>query len=171
MTDADRAAILARLAEGRAALLASVAGLSEAEAAAAPAEGCWSVIGNIEHLAIVETNMLRRIEQATPIEGESKPGREDDLFKGVQLRERKLTAPPQARPVGLCATLADALAHFEEARARTIAFIQTCDCDLRLLQMTHPLLGPATAMEVIHILAAHPIRHAGQIGELRGAAR
>jgi DinB superfamily len=170
MPPADRADILAKLDVGRAALLASVAGLSDAEAVAKPAEGRWSAIDNIEQLAIVEANMLRGIERALPIEGESKPGREFDLFQRVQVRDRKLSAPVQAQPVGRCGTLAAALEQFDQARARTIAFIQTCDRDLRQCPMSHPLLGPATAMEIIYLVAAHPIRHAAQIRELRGQA-
>src|SRR5215475_13765231 len=154
MTPADRAELLDRLTQGREALLASVASLSDVEAAAVPASGCWSAIGNIEHLAIVETNMLRLIQNATPMEGEPKPGREQDLFQKVPLRERNLSAPPQAQPTGECATLGAALEKFEKARAHTVAFVETCDRELRLYQTTHPLLGPATAMEVINIVAA-----------------
>jgi uncharacterized damage-inducible protein DinB len=168
MTAADRADILTKLSTGRDALLASVEGLSEADAIASPAPGQWSIVDNIEHLAIVETNLLRNIEQASPLEGESRPGREQAIFEGTQSRERKLHAPPQARPAGRCSDLSAALKMFDESRTRTVQFVESCGDDLRLRMTKHPLLGPVTGLECISLIAAHPIRHAKQILEIRG---
>jgi hypothetical protein len=167
MTSTERVEILAKLAAGREALLASLQGLSDTEAAARPAPDRWSAIGNVEHLAIVETNMLRLLQSAQPSGGEPQPGRENDMFVMVQNRDRKISAPPQAQPAGECETLAAALQRFEAARSRTIAYLEACDRELRLCTMNHPLAGPITGMECIHIMAAHPIRHAAQIRELR----
>jgi len=169
MTPSVRADLLAKLEAGRNELLASVQGMSEEEAAAHE-EGRWSAIGNIEHLAVSEAHLLSRIREAVPVEGEAVPGREGALFEGLKRRTRMVNAPAQAHPSGECRTLAEAMARFEAARGRTVAFVESCESDLRLCSTTHPLLGPITGMECIHMIAAHPFRHAAQIRELRGIA-
>ena len=167
MTTTDRTGLLAKLEAGRTELLASIDGLSDAEAGMKPSEDRWSAIGNIEHLAIVEAHLLGRIREASVIEGESVPGREAAIFELVRIRTTKLSAPPQAHPTGACATLVAAMEKFDRARSQTVAFVESCDYDLRLRSTTHPLLGPLTGLECIHTIAGHAFRHAAQIRELR----
>src|SRR3979490_1973494 len=100
MTAADRADLLAKFEAGRNELLASVDGLSDAEAAAKPAEDRWSALGNIEHLAIVETLLLRRIQEASPVDAEPVPGREAMIFERIKIRTTKASAPAAAQPTG-----------------------------------------------------------------------
>ena len=167
MTPTDRADLLARLEAGRAELLASIEGMTDTEAAAAPANGRWSAIANIEHLALVEANLMRGIQSATIVEGESVPGREAGIFEAVRRRQRKFSAPPAAQPTGECQTLAEAISKFDGVRSGTTAYVEGCDRDLRLCPTTHPLMGPLTAMECLYLIAGHPFRHAAQIRELR----
>ena len=167
MTPADRADLLAKLEAGRTELLASIDGLSDTDAAAKPAEDRWSAIGNIEHLAIVETNLLRRIQDASPIEAEPVPGREAVIFERMKMRTPKMSAPTAAQPTGACDTLTAAMGRFDAARGQTVAFLDSCDRDLRRCSITHPLLGAMTGMECMLMIAGHPFRHAGQIRELR----
>jgi len=169
MTPSDQYELLARLAEGQKDLLSSVQGLSDAEAAASPGEDRWSAIGNIEHLAIVETNMVRRIREAATVEGEPQAGREASIFDQVRFRTSKRQAPPQAQPTGECASLDEALSKFQQARNRTLEFLQSNERDLRLCTIQHPAFGAVTGLEAIYMIAAHPFRHAAQIREFRGA--
>jgi len=168
--ESERAELRAKLQAGRGELLASVEGLSDAEAAARR-DGRWSAIGNIEHLTAVEANMLRGVQGAKKIEGEAKTGREARIFEQVRARSTKLQAPTPTHPKGECATLAEAIGKFDAVRDRTVAFLEACDQDLRLCTMTHPLLGEITGWECLHLVAAHPFRHAKQIREMRGMAR
>ncbi len=131
MTPTDRADLLVKLEAGRKELLASVAGMSDAEAAAHE-EGRWSAIGNIEHLAITEGTLLRKIRDAAPVEGEAVAGREGAIFEGLKRRIKKVEAPPSAHPGDDCRTLAEAISRFEAARSRTVAFVESCENDLRL---------------------------------------
>ena len=170
MTAEDRTDLLAKLEEGRGALLDSVTGMSGAEAAAAPAGG-WSAIGIVEHVALAEGLMLGLIRGAQPAGGEAAPGRELRFFAGGRSRSRKFQAPQASHPSGECATLEAALAKFAAARAATVAFVEACEHDPRLCPVTHPLLGACTAMETLYVVASHPYRHAEQIRELRQAAR
>src|SRR5438309_1550353 len=149
MNQTDRADVLAKLEAGRQELIASIDGLCDEDAAAKPAQDRWSAIGNIEHLAIVETNLLRRIQEASPVELDPVPGREASIFQRIQNRSTRISAPPPAHPTGDCATLAAALGRFDGARNQTVAFIEGCDRDLRRCSITHPLLGPITGMECL----------------------
>lgn len=167
MTPAERADLLAKLEAGRMDLLASIDGLSDIEAVVKPAEGRWSAIDNVEHLAIVETNLLKRLQEASPIAAEPVPGREAVIFERIKMRTTKISAPAPAHPTGECLTLAAAIGRFEAARGRTVAFLESCDRDLRACSMTHPVIGPITGMECLLMLAGHPFRHAAQIRELR----
>ena len=91
------------------------------------------------------------------------------MFEMVKQRGKKLSAPPQAQPKGEFTTVAAAMQRFDAAREQTLAFVEGCDHDLRLCTLVHPVAGPITGMECIHIIAAHNFRHAGQIRELRSA--
>ncbi len=73
------------------------------------------------------------------------------------------------KPAGKFATLAEALEHFQQSRARTIDYVEKCDQDLRALVGPHPALGKATGQELMIVLALHPARHALQILEAREA--
>lgn len=170
MNPSDRADLLARLEAGRNALLASLTGMSDSEAAAQPAPDRWSAIGNVEHLAMVESNLLGRLKQAVPANREAVTGREMQFYEALPRRARKFSAPPPVHPTGECRTVAEALAKFDAARNQTLAFVQSCDYDPRLCTTTHPLIGEITGMECLFLIAAHPSRHAAQIRELRELA-
>jgi hypothetical protein len=167
MNDTDRVELLARLAAGRAELLAAVEGMSDPEALAS-VEDRWSAIGNIEHLTIVEANLMRGIVGSEEGGEAAEVGKELRLFEAVKSRRRKVSAPAPALPPGKCRTVAEAMAKFDAVRAETVRFVEGCGKDLRRCGTTHPLLGPLSAMECIHLVAAHPFRHAAQIRESRG---
>jgi hypothetical protein len=170
MNATERADLLARLEAGRADLLASVEGMSDAEADARPSHERWSAINNIEHLALVETTLMRILLDTPPSEGEAAPGRELKFYEGLKNRARKVQAPERAQPKGEVHTLAEAIAKFDAARKVTVAFVESCTHDPRLCRLQHPVIGPITGMECLFIVAAHPLRHADQIRELRGQA-
>lgn len=163
----DCGELLAEFEMGRQALLASIEGLSDTEAAMRPSPECWSVIENIEHVAIVETNMLRRIREADPVVGDPPAERIAEIVEKVKVRAAKRQAPPTAHPTGECATIAAALEKFEVARKRTLELLQADDRDLHRHTIVHPAFGPVTVFECFHMIAAHPSRHAAQIREAR----
>ena len=170
MTPIERADLLERLEAGRTDLLASVEGMSDAEADVRPAPERWSAIGNLEHVALVETNLMRILLEAPPGESPTTPGRELQYYEGLKNRARKVQAPERAQPKGEVHTVAEAIARFEAARSVTTAFVESCAHDPRRCSLQHPVLGPITGMECLFIVAAHPLRHADQIRELRGQA-
>ena len=95
------------------------------------------------------------------------PEREARMAAGVSGRVTRVQAPPTALPTGRFASMAEALVRFGAARGRTIEFVETAP-NLRALQVTHPFFGLVSGYELAVILAAHSVRHAAQIREIRG---
>ena len=63
----DRDELLDKLNSGRAELLASLDGVTEEQAAVKPTTG-WSILECVEHVAMVEENLLRRLMQQSSSE-------------------------------------------------------------------------------------------------------
>ena len=164
----DRDQLLASLNAGRGDLLAAVEGLTDEQAAIKPADGGWSALECVEHVATAETRMFRRLTQSVAVEEELSREREPALYTRLATRGRKFEAPEHVRPTGRYATFGEAVGAFLDARERTVKWLDSCDFDLRRRSVVHPLLGPASAYELILIMAAHPARHARQIQEGRG---
>ena len=170
MNDRDR--LLECLEAGRLELLSAIEGMSDEEAAAKPADGGWSALEIVEHVAITEKLMLRRLAmQPVALVQEMSREREAVLYSRIATRGRKVDAPESAQPKGRYATLGDATAAFLRTRERTLQWLEKCQFDLRSHAVEHPAVGPATVYEFVLILAAHAARHARQIreGRVRGA--
>jgi len=65
MTEQERAAIVASLEQGKAALLDALQGVTEAVAVRSPGPGSWSILGCVEHLAISEDYLFGQILAST----------------------------------------------------------------------------------------------------------
>jgi hypothetical protein len=166
----DRNQVLQLLAEAREALVASTAGLSDEQAKIRPAPDRWSVLDCVEHVAFVEDALFTRIStQMVPAAPDPDRTREELILRVAGARERRFNAPEQAQPKGRFADLASALQHFKQSRARSIAYFEQCDLDLRAHSLLHPVVGPTNGQEFALILALHPARHAAQIREVRSA--
>ena len=63
----DREELLAKLNAGRGDLLAAVEGLTDAEAAIRPPDGGWTPLECLEHVATVETLLLRRLQTQSSV--------------------------------------------------------------------------------------------------------
>jgi len=172
MNGPDRLRSLTLLAEGRDAVLASLQGLAEENASLRASPDRWSVLEILEHICLGEDLMFLALSTRLPLADSPRgPEREDAIIAGTTRREDKITAPDRMRPTGQFASLAHALAHFSAARARTIAYVESCDRDLRLYRAKHPTIGDISGQEFLFILALHPSRHALQIRETRDALK
>jgi hypothetical protein len=164
--------LLARLEESRAIWLDSVEGVGEEESRWRSAADRWSVLDCAEHVANVEHRILGTLQKASVIPAASADAaRESRIYEGVRSRRGHVPAPELVRPAGRYATLADAVDAFVEKRNRAIDFLRNYDGDLRAIGAIHPLLGPCNGYEYALIMAAHSIRHASQILEIREAWR
>jgi uncharacterized damage-inducible protein DinB len=163
----DRDQLLEKLNSGRDEFLASLESVTEEQAAAKPVAD-WSILACAEHVATVEENLRRRLmEQATPTESEMSREREAFIAATAANRERKIQAPEVAQPCGRFTTLRAAVECFCRNREQTIAYIASCQDDLRRLTTDHPMIGAASGQEIIILMMAHPFRHAAQVRELR----
>ena len=162
----DRHELLEKLNSGRDEFLASVDGVTEEQAAVKPAAG-WSILECAEHVAIVEENLRHRLMEATPIDHEMPRKREALIVALAANRMRKVPAPEGALPQGRFATLSQAAESFRRSREQTIAYIASCEVDLRRVTMEHPLMGAVSGQEMILMMIAHPFRHALQVREGR----
>jgi uncharacterized damage-inducible protein DinB len=169
MSDRDR--LLEGLDAGRLELLSAIEGMSDEEAIAKPANGGWSALENVEHVAITEKLMLRRLAmQPVALVQEMSREREAVLYARISTRGRKVDAPEAALPKQRFATLGEALGAFLRTRERTLQWLNNCQFDLRSHAVEHPAVGPATVYEFVLIMAAHAARHARQIQEGRAQA-
>lgn len=170
MDPADKSKMRGELVRGREALREAVRGLSDTQATLRPAAGGWSVLDCVEHLALTEEYLLGQIEAAapseTPVGSEARARR---IAERAGDRSRAVPAPEMVHPQGRFTTLSKALAAFDEARARTLRFVEGCAADPRTLATSHPLLGPANCHELLLMMALHPVRHSAQIQEIRAA--
>jgi len=166
----ERHEMLARLEQGRTALLAALKGVSEETAARAPGEGKWSILGCVEHMGVSEDYLFSQIEAATesetPLTNETREGKM--LAFGAD-RSRRIESPPEGHPKGIFATLPVAVDHFLASRKRTEEFVATCREDLRSKATWHPILGKANSHEMLLSIAVHCQRHVQQIEEIKAA--
>ena len=162
--------MLENLARGRDALAQAVNGVSEEMAVRRPGEDRWSILQCVEHVAVVEDYLFGQIGVATAADTETTNLRRERLIRERAAdRSRKIEAPAEGRPTGRFATLAGAMAHFLEARAGTIRFVECSTGDLRMQVTGHPILGQVNCYETLLMISAHPHRHAGQIAEIRSS--
>jgi len=151
-------------------LLESVEDLTEEQAKLRSAEDRWTILECVEHVGQVEDTIFDAVTtKLTPSDVPADRAREQKIISGATDRSRKVASPERVKPTGKFASLADALAHFEQSRARSIEYVENCEGDLRAITGPHPVLGQASGQEFMIIMALHPARHALQILEAREA--
>jgi len=170
MDQPERAEILSALRRSQQVFLAALDGITEDLAAKRPAPERWSALECVEHVAVAEDFLRRRMMEA---ERAGAPAINELREAGILARGADRTHPrvsPEAiRPTGRFANLSDAVRHFLASRAETIRYVENCSEDLRSMLTTHPLLGPVNCQETLLLIVVHPQRHAKQIDEIKAA--
>jgi hypothetical protein len=164
----EKQEVLARLRSSREVFLRAVAGVSAERAAQRPADDCWSILECAEHVAVAEQFMTAAVEKRRPAASPSDRSK-DPLIRTVGLdRSKKLAAPERSRPAGRFASLSEAVAAFEAARARTIALAENMNEDWRATTVMHALAGVIDSYQALLLIALHSERHADQIEKMKG---
>ena len=88
-------------------------------------------------------------------------------MKVIPDRSRKANAPEQLHPTGRWATKAELLKHFQETRAKEIAYLTETKDDLRSHFDEHPFLKTMDAWQWLIFNGAHSKRHTAQIVEVK----
>lgn len=176
-------------------LYARVENLSDAQQTFRPTEDAWSITEIMEHLSIIETNMVRLIgmllaktESATAVSAGAQdagagafagdaattptprafqPFSMDDLIDTI--KDKKLDAPEQVRPSGQVA-LADSLAALRDTRATIESFRPRLEAaDLTVAAYPHPAWGDLNLAQWLAFIGLHEGRHLAQIKRLMEA--
>jgi uncharacterized damage-inducible protein DinB len=169
MDEAEKLEVLRKLQAGRDALGEALAGVDDAMAARKPSHGSWSILDCVEHLVVTERYLLTRLRATTIAAHPFQKWRREEKIAGLASdRTRRIEAPEQAHPHGQYTTLQEALAAFDATRAEVARWVESCDGDLRCMLTDHMLIeGPVTCAEMLIMIAAHPARHAQQIGKIK----
>ena len=169
MTDDDRGVVIQLMSEGTSALRASMAGIDDGTAARRPADGRWSVLECLEHVAVTERALLAGVRIARLAElPQNNPEREAKILNRAVDRRRFIAAPEVVIPGGLCRSASEAWNQFESARGETLQLVEKFEGDPRRWLTTHPLVrSPVNCYEMFMMIALHPKRHAMQIVEIR----
>jgi hypothetical protein len=173
ITTAERQTAVDRLTSSRDLLLRSAAGVSDAQAVFTPEPGRWSILQLVEHLAISDVGLLRRIRRA--LDEPAQPG----LMQEVRQKDRRFTgefkplprgvnkAPVDLLPTGQYGCLAAAAAAFAKNRGVTLDFARETDDELRSHFAPHTLLGPMDCYQWLMACALHVESHVLQMEALK----
>jgi hypothetical protein len=166
----DRKKGLAYLEKTRAGVVAAVKGLSAAQLAFKPAPEKWSVAETLEHIASAEGFLLGTAEKA--MQAPARPAGADVaaidamILKAIPDRTKKATAPEPLMPKNRYGSPKEALAAFEQARAKTIAYLKNT-AGLRDHAIDSPLGQKLDPYQWLLFVAAHSERHTKQMLEVK----
>ena len=166
----DRLALIDELRATRAMFLEGLAGISEEQEKFKPASDRWSIADCVEHVTLVEKNLMRCItDESNASERALRPEKQGELRKFALNRASKRQAPERAVPTGRFGLLAKALKQFSANRDETINYLKNCKDDLHARLFVHPTAGPLTCHEGFILIANHPLRHLEQIHEIQAS--
>lgn len=166
-----------------------VENLNDAQQNFRPEEGAWSIADILEHLSIIEKNMvqlfgilLAKTESAAAASvhdaGDASPAGDapprpfqpfsmEALINTV--RDKKLTAPEPMRPNGQ-ASLADSLASLQGTRAAIESLRPRLEAaDLSVAAYPHPHWGDLNLAQWLAFIGLHEGRHLAQVKRLMEA--
>jgi hypothetical protein len=163
--------LLAHLDRARSTLRAAFDAVPPERRETAPAPDRWSPAQVLEHLAIVDTQiatLLRRGVRTATATGPLPPAADQrpvlSTVDEARLldRERRLDAPPHARPTGNDAVAA--WRALDEAHAALRDLLQATDGrDASAVRARHPFLGELDFHQWLAFVGFHALRHAAQI--------
>lgn len=167
---------VAYLEQTRAGVLEATKGLSEAQWNFKAGPDRWSVAEVTEHIAAAEDLLMGLIQSqvmtAPPrSEPEDVKALDELVVQRIRDRSQKAQAPEPLKPTNRFGSPEKSLKHFEESRAKTIAFLKKTK-DLRQHAYSLPTLTwlngkKLDGYEWLLYIAAHSERHTMQIDEVK----
>ena len=163
-----------RLSETRDLVRRTAHGLTPQQLQYRPDASRWSVAENLEHITIVEQNILAGLARTVqmPPESEKKPALTDEqLLANFGRVVQPLTAPERLLPTSRW-PLANLLDEFDAARRCTIEFATTAadTKELRHYFMPHPFFGELDCYQWFILAAGHSARHCNQCAAIKESA-
>lgn len=151
----------------------AVQGLSDAQLNFKPAPDKWSVAQVLEHIASAEDMLFGLVQDQAM---KAPPRAEDDqedvkaidqlILTAIPDRSQKRSAPEPLIPSNRYGSSAEALKHFTESRAKTLALMQD-NQDLRNHAMDSPLGKKLDPYQWLLFISAHTERHTKQMLEVK----
>jgi hypothetical protein len=168
----ERELVVQQLAESGERLVLTVEGLSEEQRSFRPAQDRWSIADCVEHITLVETFVLGKIQQVlqSPPEPERKAevrGKEQIVLEKVPAREERLKGPAAFMPQGRWPDFEELVRQFEATRERSVRFSAVTQADLRNHFLPHPTLGLLDSYQWLLLISAHCERHVRQMEEVK----
>jgi len=169
MTEHEGLEILDSLERGPGVLLDALQGVTGELAERVPGPEKWSILQCVEHMALSEEYLVSRLLAAEQV---SAPlvdrEREAKLIARATDPSKPAKAPEPAAPRGTFATLQEALQNLLSSRRRAVQFAQDhVQEDLRCWITSCLPFGKVNCQEVLLLTAAHMVRHAKQIEEIK----
>jgi len=171
LTAADREKAIQYLEQTRSGVIAATKGLSDAQMKFKSAPDRWSIAETLEHITLAEDYLFANVTHNI-MKAQAGPGGRDTakldalILSAVPDRSQKRQAPGPLVPSGRWSP-AEALAHFEQSRAKTIAFLKSTP-DLREhVSSDNPFQQPMDAYQWMLFISAHGERHTKQIAEVK----
>jgi hypothetical protein len=169
VNNSERETLLQLLRRTEALYLATLEGVSPAQAAFRPAPERWCILEITEHIATTEEFMSKFTVTASPSTEETDLRMDEKIHRFAADRGRRFSAPEGTRPCGRFDSLAEAVAAFRAALQKTIEYLQQTPSDLRRSRVIHPAAGNIDVHQNLLIMAYHPERHAKQIEEIKAS--
>lgn len=169
----EKAEWIAGLRQSEARLIEAVAGLSEEAYRFREAEGRWTLLEIVEHLAVFEAFLrgaVMRVVEQPPVDVDTSAV-EESVVRLAETRADRIVSREVNVPVGRFASLEEALRAFRAERAKTIAFVEESDADFRRHVFAHVKFGQVDCRQWIVLLATHVERHLLQVEEVLQAWR
>ncbi|HKN73976.1 MAG TPA: DinB family protein [Candidatus Acidoferrum sp.] len=166
-TNSERENLLQLLRRTESLYLATLEGVSPAQAGFRPAPERWCILEIAEHVATTEEFMSRFTVTASPSTEETDLSMDQKIHRFAADRGRRFSAPDGTRPCGRFGSLAEAVATFRNALQKTIEHLEQTSSDLRRSRVMHPAAGNIDVHQNLLIMAYHPERHAKQIEEIK----
>jgi hypothetical protein len=168
----ERELVVDYLARTRERLVLEVEGLSTEQRNFRPAEDRWSIADCIEHITMVESGVLDRIQQALqsapePVKQDEVRGKEQIILEKVPVRDQRIKGPSVFMPRGRWPDFDDLVREFEATRERSVRFSAVTQADLHNHFFPHPVLGLCDCYQWLLLIGAHCERHVRQMEEVK----
>jgi hypothetical protein len=168
--------LLSYMDETRAALVACARTMNPSFAQIRPRDGVWSPADVLEHLALVEGNVVKlmtksiadaRAEGIGPAASDASFMRSLDRWR-VEESEMKVIAPARMTPEN-SGSIEESLASLDKSREQLRKIlIDNCDVDLVAIKRPHPLLRELDMYQWALFVAQHEVRHRRQMERTLG---
>ena len=176
MTAMERAQLIQDLKDGQKEFLAAVKGLTDEQWRWKPTPERWSVGEVAEHIMLAEGMLWAKMQEALknpadPDWEKKTAGKTELLLRVMAPRLGKAQAPEDIVPSGKMPR-AEIMAHFAEARARTLRFAEDTQLPLKehLAEHPFPIFNPLNAYQWVLYIPLHNMRHDKQIEEVKATA-